>query len=107
MTRRIVVEQEAEADLLAAVRYYRRARSPETARRFVTAAQETFVQLARTPDIGRLYQTTHPQLQHLHIWRVRRFERYLIFYYFTNQTLFIVRVLHGARDIERLLEEET
>ena len=106
MTRRIVVEQAAEADLLAAVAYYRRGGSPATARRFVAAAEETFARLAQTPDIGRRYQTDHPQLRHLHVWRVRGFEPYLIFYHATDDTLFIERVLHGARDIEHILEDE-
>ena len=106
MIRRIVVERAAEADLLAAVAYYRREGSSAIARRFVAAAEETFARLAQTPDIGRHYQTDHPQLQHLHVWRVRGFEPYLIFYHATDDTLFIERVLHGARDIEHILEDE-
>ena len=106
MTRRIVVERAAEEDLFAAVDYYMRQGTPATARRFVTAAQATFARLAETPDIGHRYQTTHPRLQHLHVWHVRRFNRYLIFYHATEQTLFIERVLHGARDIERILAGE-
>jgi hypothetical protein len=35
----------------------------------------------------------------------RGFERYLIFYHATADTLFIERVLHGARDIEQILQE--
>jgi toxin ParE1/3/4 len=106
VTRRIVVELAAETDLFEAVAYYRREGSPATARRFVDAAQDTFAQLAQMPGVGRRYQTDHPQLQHLHVWRVRGFEAYLIFYHATDDTLFIVRVLHGARDIEHLLEDE-
>ncbi len=106
MTRRIVVERAAEEDLFEAVDYSMRQRTPATSRRFVTAAQETFARLAETPDIGHRYQTTHPRLQHLHVWRVRVFDRYLIFYHATEQTLFIERVLHGARDIGRLLGQE-
>jgi toxin ParE1/3/4 len=106
VTRRIVVERAAEADLFAAVAYYRRAGSPATARGFVAAAEETFARLAQTPDMGRRYQTDHPQLQHLHVWRVRGFEPYLIFYHATDATLFIERVLHGARYIEHILEDE-
>jgi len=34
------------------------------------------------------------------------FDRYLIFYHATEQTLFIERVLHGARDIGRILAGE-
>jgi toxin ParE1/3/4 len=106
VTRRIVVERAAEADLFEAVAYYRREGSPATARRFVVAAQETFAQLAQNPAMGRRYQTDHPQLQHLHVWRVRGFERYLLFYHATDDTLFIERVLHGSGDIEHLLGDE-
>ncbi len=58
MTRRIVVERAAEEDLFAAVDYYVRQGTPATARRFVTAAQETFARLAGTPDIG--HRCTRP-----------------------------------------------
>lgn len=78
MTRRIVVERAAEEDLFAAVDYYMRQGIPATARRFITAAQETFARLAETPDIGHRYQTTHPRLQHLYVWRVRGFNRYFL-----------------------------
>jgi toxin ParE1/3/4 len=106
VTRRIVVERAAEEDLFAAVDYYMRQGTPATARRFVTAARATFARLAETHDIGHRYQTTHPRLQHLHIWRVHGFNRYLIFYHATEQTLFIERVLHGARNIEWILAGE-
>jgi toxin ParE1/3/4 len=106
VTRRIVVEQAAEMDLFEAIAYYRREGTPATARRFLDAAQDTFAQLAQMPGMGRAYQTNRPQLQHLHIWRVRGFASFLIFYHATDDTLFIVRVLHGARDIEYLLGDE-
>jgi toxin ParE1/3/4 len=105
VSRRIVVEQAAERDLFEAVAHYRREGTPATARRFVEAAQDTFAQLAQMPGLARSYQTDHPQLQHLHIWRVRGFAAYLIFYHATDDTVFIVRVLHGARDIEPLLAD--
>ena len=105
MTRRIVVERAAEEDMRQAVRYYVRHRSPATAQRFVTAVEDTFTRLADTPDIGRRYQTTDPRLQHLHIWRVRGFERYLIFYSATEETLLVTRVLYGTRDIAQILQE--
>jgi toxin ParE1/3/4 len=42
----------------------------------------------------------------LHVWRVRGFEPYRIFYHATNDTVFIERVLHGARDIEHILDDD-
>jgi toxin ParE1/3/4 len=39
------------------------------------------------------------------MWRVRGFERYLIFYRPTDDGIDVVRVLHGSRDIESLFED--
>jgi toxin ParE1/3/4 len=102
VTRRIVVERAAEQDLIEATLYLRE-RSPDTARRFVPAARQTFVFLAAQPDIGRLYDASHPRLQDLRVWRIRGFDQYLLFYRATEETLFIVRVLYGTRDIEGIL----
>jgi toxin ParE1/3/4 len=43
-----------------------------------------------------------PRYQHLGIRR-RRFRDYLIFYRIDDERLYIVRVLHGARDYEAVL----
>jgi plasmid stabilization system protein ParE len=37
-------------------------------------------------------------------WRVRGFENFMIFYHPLSNGIEIVRVLHGARDIESLFE---
>ena len=42
--------------------------------------------------MGRRYQTTHPWLHHLHVWRVCGCEPYLIFSHTTDDTLFVQRV---------------
>jgi len=103
VTRQIGVERAAEQDLYEAALYLRE-RSPQRARRFVQAARDTFVFLAEQPQIGRRYLSSHPRLQDLHVWHVRGFDRYLIFYRFSEDTLFIERILYGTRDIERILE---
>jgi len=38
-------------------------------------------------------------------WRIQRFESYLVFYRDTGRAIEIIRVVHGARNIERLFEE--
>lgn len=105
MRRRLVVERAAEEDLVATTTDILQD-SPSAARRFVTAARRTFEQLARQPEMGRQYQTPHPRLQGLRIWRIRGFTRYLIFYRATEETVFIERVLYGGRDIARILDGE-
>ena len=105
MKRRIAVERAAEDDLFEATVSIQR-NNPAAAQRFVQEARDTFERLADYPEMGRRYQTTHPRLQELRIWRVRGFENYLIFYRISEETLFIERVLYGTRDIDHLLEEE-
>ncbi len=103
MKRRIVVEQAAEEDLVETAMYILQDQ-PVAGTRFIPAARDSFERLAEHPEIGRSYDTTHPRLQDIRLWRVRGFENYLIFYRAEEQTVFIERVLYGGRDIERLLE---
>lgn len=105
MTRRVLIERVAEVDM-SEIAADMREHQPASAVRFVAAAREAFVQLATHPDMGRWYQTTHPRLQNLRIWRVKRFEKYLIFYRAGRASSYIERVLYGGRDIEQLLMGE-
>ena len=105
MTRRIQIERAAEADMAEAVTYIRKER-PAAELRFVREARKAFQFLAEHPEAGRSYETTHPLLQHLRIWRVKGFEKYLIFYRAGQASILIERVLYGGRDLERVLAEE-
>ena len=88
MTRRIQIERAAEADMAEAVTYIREER-PAAALRFVREARKAFQFLAEHPETGRSYETTHPLLQHLRIWRVKGFNRFRFLHtiYFLPPTL--------------------
>jgi len=78
---------------------------PEAAIRFVRAAQATALQLAEYPFSGaafREYIPTHPKLRY---YPVVDFHNYLLLYEFDGTTLVIIRVMHGARDIPKLLNQ--
>jgi len=77
----------------------------DAAERFLDAAEEAFALLASMPSMGRAVNFQSPAAQGIRVWRVRGFERYLIFYRAVAHGIEIVRVLHAARDIERLFEE--
>lgn len=74
------------------------------ATRFLEAAEAAFDLLASMPSMGRAVPFRGRTAQDIRMWRVQGFERYLIFYRAIEQGIEIVRVLHGARDIERLFE---
>ena len=88
-------------DVQAVTRYLHR-HNPAAGDRFVRAFQATAAQLARMPGLGRL----RPDLgaPETRSWRVRGFGSYLIFYEVLPDRLRLLRVLHGARDLQAELE---
>ena len=65
---------------------------------FIDELYETMQLLADKPGSGRRREELAPGIQSF------PFGRYIIFYRVVNSAIEIVRVLHGARDIERLFE---
>ena len=85
---------------------YLAAESLEEALRFSASAQETFDRLARQPQIGWQRTFRNPRLSGIRVWRVKGFVQHLIFYYPLDEGADILRVLHGRRDLENILEDE-
>jgi toxin ParE1/3/4 len=56
--------------------------------------------LLALPEMGSLYESDHPELSGGRFFPVKRFRNYLVFYRPTPQGIRVLRVLHGARDIE-------
>ena len=72
--------------------------------RFLVASEETFKQLAQTPKMGKPCQFYHPNLIDVRQQAIKGFRRYLIFYRLIDSGVEILRVVHGARDIEDIFE---
>ena len=72
--------------------------------RFLRAAEETFLELARMPGMGIATSLGDAGDRNLRRWRIRGFENFLIFYRPMEDGIEVIRVLHGAREIERLFE---
>ena len=79
--------------------------NPDAGRRFLAAAEAAFLQIAQMPGIGRVRDFGHPELGGLRSWRVKGFKNYLVFYREMPQGPEVVRVLHGAQDLERFFTE--
>ena len=73
--------------------------NPPAARRFVGAVQSAYAEIRRFPQIG---VKRHFAETGLRSWRVKGFP-YLIFYRPTSSRVEVIRVLHGAIDLEREL----
>lgn len=85
---------------------YMGADSPSSAARFLDAAERTFAALAQMPEMGETFLSDHPRLQGLRKFRISGFGNYLLFYRPIRGGIEVVRVIHGARDLPSVLEEE-
>lgn len=106
MSLRIVQRTQARQDLLSLIAYIAD-RNPQAAGRVFAAYERTLTNLVASPDIGWRYPTDNPELSGMRAFPIGRFRTYLIFYQHTADTLDVIRVLHGRRDLARLLREET
>ena len=76
----------------------------KTALRFYNAAAGTFERLAHMPGLGEAHKSGGTRLVGLRVFLVEGFPNHLVFYRTIEGGIEIVRVLHGARDIDRALD---
>jgi toxin ParE1/3/4 len=100
------VRPAADRDLDEQAGYLAARAGLETALRVYDAAGSTFGKIAAMPGIGERWPSANPRLEGLRVRRIDGFEKHLIFYQPRDDGIEIVRVLHGARDIDSLLEAE-
>ncbi|MBD2175674.1 type II toxin-antitoxin system RelE/ParE family toxin [Pseudanabaena sp. FACHB-1998] len=98
----VIVRDRATQDLRQQANYILATGNREAAERFLESAEYTFNQLAITPNIGKNLQL--PDISAIRQWRLKNFKEYLIFYTIQEQKVEILRVLHGARDLENLID---
>ncbi|MFI5403292.1 MAG: type II toxin-antitoxin system RelE/ParE family toxin [Planctomycetota bacterium] len=79
--------------------------SPDAADRLLDAVEETVLFLLENPGAGRRSRFRSPRARNIRSWSVRRFENYLVFYRTRRNGTEIVRFIHGARDIPKVLGE--
>jgi toxin ParE1/3/4 len=95
----------AEVDLLEHLDYIADD-NPDAALRFIEAVEKAFKRLAEMPEIGSVREFDNPRLSDVRMWPVPKFSRYLIFYQVTEDSMKVLRVLHSARDIPALFDQQ-
>jgi toxin ParE1/3/4 len=106
MAGRVLWRRPAEEDLTEAYLHIG-ADSPVAAERLLDAVEDAVQLLLENPGAGRARRFRAPSARDIRSWGVRGFENYLIFYRTDGRDIEIVRFIHGARDIPRLLEGES
>lgn len=105
MSRRLTRRPRAVTDIIEIADYIA-ADSPEAAERFLAAAEATFQGLLEMPGLGKMTDFPEPEFTGMRSWAVRGFPKHLVFYRETSDGVEIVRVIHGARDLPRVLAED-
>src|ERR1700736_3701889 len=101
---RVVKRTRALLDLDDIAEYIGRT-NPQAALRFLDAFDQTVAALAPMPLLGAPHESDELRLQEVRTWPVAGFKKYLVFYRPTEDGIEVLRVLHGARDIDTVLGE--
>ncbi len=105
MSRGLNVREQATGDALEIAAYIA-VGSLEAAERFLRALGECYEKLAENPYIGPATGKRHPKLRKLRKWPVQGFTKYIIFHEVVRDGVEIVAVLHGSRQVYRILRED-
>ncbi len=104
MSLRVVQTPESLTDIALQADYYAQRENVALAQRFTDAVKTTVRLLASHPWIGKETDYAHPKLTGIRFFLVRKpFDRHLIFYRVCGDTLDIVRIIDGRRDLPRRL----
>jgi toxin ParE1/3/4 len=93
---------EADADMDSQYEYLVSG-NPTAARRFYRAARQRFQQLADFPGIGAPRSARNPLLAALRMATIRGFPQ-LVYYLPADHGVLILRVLHGAQDVNAIFD---
>ena len=93
----------AATDLEKIVQYLD-SRSQQAGDHFLEEFFEATVLLADAPGVGPV-RRARGRLKGIRSWPLKKFGNYLVFYFPVDVGIEVVRVLHGARDIDRELRK--
>ena len=100
--RRLVFSDAAIADILEQADWYRKQSGSRLARRWEKAVTAAILLVSRRPAIGALCSFHSSELHDLRRATISGFPKHLLFYRYDDEGLLVLRVVHGARDLERL-----
>jgi toxin ParE1/3/4 len=101
VSRLALVHDEARFDVID-IAYSIADDSLQAADRFVEAFDTLCELLEETPGMGVIRDFGNPALKGLRVRAVPGFPNYPVFYTFNTSSVNVLRVLHGARDLQQL-----
>jgi toxin ParE1/3/4 len=100
--RRLVFSDAAIADILEQGEWYAAQSSERLAQRWERAVTSALSLTLSRPAAGAPCSFSASELQDVRRTGISGFPKHLIFYRFDDEEVFVIRAVHGARDLERL-----
>ena len=101
--RRLVFSDAAITDIVEQAEWYTAQSGRRLADRWQKAVTLTISLASSSPPVGVLCTFRSPLLRDIRRLTIAGFPKHLLFYRFDDAEVFVLRVVHGARDLERLL----
>jgi toxin ParE1/3/4 len=102
---KVVVRDDAVADMEGQAAYLNQG-GRTVGDRFLVSARRVFEQIAAMPATGELIASRNPRLAGLRCMMVPKFKNHVIFYLPTVDGIEVLRLLHGARNVQGILDDE-
>jgi toxin ParE1/3/4 len=104
---RLLKREGARRDLIQQWVWYAENASIEVADRFLVAVDNTLNLLSSRPESGTPFFVRESELQGMRRFPVSNgFKKILLFYFPLQDGVDLVRVVHGSRDLRKLLAED-
>jgi toxin ParE1/3/4 len=99
----VVVSDAAASDIVEQADWYEAQSGKSLAERWEKAITSAILRIVKNPNSGTPCAFQSSELHHIRRTAVAGFPKHLIFYRVSEGEVFVLRVVHGARDLERLL----
>lgn len=99
---RLVLSDAAVADVLEQADWYRDQSGRRLALRWENAVTSALKQIVRHPFSGSPCSFRSSELLDIRRAMIPNFPKHLLFYRFKEGEVFVLRIIHGARDLEKL-----
>ena len=99
---RLLIRADADADIDAIAQFIADD-NLDAGRRFYDAVAHDLLLLADNPRMGARRRSQNVKLKELRSWPLSGFRNYLVFYIPLENGIDVLRVLHGARDADRVV----
>ncbi len=99
----VCISDVAINDILEQADWYQQRSGHRLAKRWESAVTSALIRILENPSAGPTCRFKADEIQGVRRMTISKFPKHLIFYRAQSDEILILRVVHGARDLENLL----